>query len=90
MLILRLLVRMLVCALCVGALVVAAGCNKTITAETARKNLSPNLNRMALTREQRLNKHAWTADIERRQLEDDVDNILMIDRPGRLTRYPVP
>ncbi len=45
---------------------------------------------MALTHEQRLNVHARNDNIRDRALYDDIDYLLLIDEPTRLSKYPIP
>jgi len=76
---------------CVLFAVAAGGCNKNkVTAEKVRDNMSPELQSMAMTHEQRQNAHARTIDTTLRQVWDDLDMILLLDKPIKLTRYPVP
>ena len=86
--------RMIQFACCVSAmlltLLLIGGCSQKITAATVRRNLTPELETLSLTHEQRLNVHARTKNLGWRQLESDLDRLLLLDRPVRLTRYPVP
>lgn len=67
------------------------GCNDNkITASKVRGDMSPELESMAMTSEQRKNTHARAIDTTERQFWDDLDMILLLDKPVRLTRYPVP
>ena len=81
-----------ICCVCATLLVVCllGGCNKLITAKTARKNFSPSLQSSISTGDQQLNTGMWVHDMSKRQLEDDLTRILMSDRPSLLTPYPVP
>jgi len=76
----------------VGVVLVFGGCSSDngFTPKKARKNISPALEMMALTKEQRKNRTAYTFDVNLRQLNDDVDSILLLDRPTYLTRSPMP
>ena len=77
--------------LLVGLLFVCGGCgNKQITAGYARSHPSPELSSLAHMSEQRKNMHARTFDTNLRQIWDDVDAILLTNRPGQLSVYPIP
>lgn len=62
----------------------------TITAEKVRKDMSPALEHYAVTREEAANNRARAVDHTTRQIWDDIEHILLLDRPVRLTDYPVP
>lgn len=82
----------LLCGVC-AAMTVAAllgGCNKTITAATVRKDVSPSLKTSIRTKEQQRNRTKWINDVDSRQFEDDLEGLLLIDRPSYLTPYPLP
>ena len=70
----------------------SGGCASSdeITAESVRRNMSPNLHSLAETNEQRKNNrtHAW--DVNGRSAWDDIDRILFNDRPMRLSIYTIP
>ena len=69
----------------------ACGCSSDrVTAAGVRSNMSPELESVAMTSEQRKNVHARAIDTTMRQIWDDLDTLLLIDRPIRLTRYPLP
>lgn len=73
------------------ALALCSGCSQgKITAGTIRRNMSPDLESLAKTHEMRLNDRAKTWDVNARQIWDDIDGILFLDRPLRLSRYPIP
>ncbi len=79
--------------LVVSGLLLAAvgGCdNNKITASKVRSDMSPELDSIAMTKEQRKNEHARTVDTDLRQVWDDLDMLLLLDRPVRLSRYPIP
>ncbi len=81
-----------VCVLTVMLLVGGAGgcASDRITAKSVRKDMSPEMQSVALMREQRKNVHARTKDTTYRQIWDDLDHIFLLDRPSRLSEYPVP
>ncbi|MCE9591515.1 MAG: hypothetical protein K8S99_13435 [Planctomycetes bacterium] len=77
--------------LCVVLVAVAVGgCSNKITGDSVRGDMSPELGGLASTREQSKTTHAHSMDTTGRQFWDDVDKFLLIDRPLRLSRYPVP
>ena len=75
-----------------AVLILLGGCSSDdgFTSRDARRNLSPAMDSMGLTKEQRKNRTAYTFDVNLRQLNDDVDMILLLDRPTYLTRSPMP
>ncbi|MCX5662114.1 MAG: hypothetical protein NTW19_20755 [Planctomycetota bacterium] len=82
---------------CVAMVVLASagllslgGCSDRITAEGVRWNMSPELQGMANTPDQRKNTQARSMDTTMRQFNDDMDMVLMINKPSHLTIYPVP
>lgn len=75
----------------VACLLFGGACSRdTITASMIRQDMSPEMESMALTHGQRLNRRAKVWDVNARQIWDDIDVILLEDRPLRLSRYPVP
>jgi len=71
--------------------VALVGCKSNeITAKSVRSNMSPDLESIAEMREQRKNTHARTINTNWRQLWDDLDHILLLDHPVRLSEYPIP
>ena len=77
----------------VGGLMLNSGCGareRPITAERLRRNLSPPYQGMATTRDDRLDSKARGRNLMRRQMTDEFDAALFLDRPLRLSRYPVP
>ena len=79
------------CALALGlGLSTIGGCSDKFTAKTARKNISPSLDTLSLTREQMKNRSARTMDINLRQLNEDVDRLLLLDQPTILNRNTMP
>lgn len=67
----------------------AGGCNR-ITADSVRANMSPELESVAMSHEQRKNHHARVIDHTARQWHDDWDYLLLLDRPRRMSKYPIP
>ncbi len=66
------------------------GCSHQITADSVRSNMSPEMETMAQTSEQRKNEVARAVDTNLRQLNNDWDSFWLLDRPLRLSMYPVP
>lgn len=77
-------------ALSLAAALSLGGCSNRITPDSVRSDMSPELQSMAMTAEQRKNTHARALDTTARQFWDDLDFLLMIDQPSRLSIYPVP
>lgn len=69
--------------------VFTTGCNR-VTADSVRSNMSPELQSVAMSKEQRKNHHARVMDHTLRQWHDDWDYLLLMDRPRRMTKYPLP
>ena len=74
-----------------AAIVFSAGCaaNKEITPEMVRRNMSPGLESLANTYQQRENNRANAWDVNGRSAWDDIDKILFNDRPMRLSIYTI-
>ncbi len=77
-------------ALLVLCLLSIGGCSNKFTPEMARANVSPAQDTLALTREQMDNRYARTIDVNLRQFNEDVDMLLLLDRPSFLSRTPMP
>ncbi len=73
-------------------LCLAAGCQGqgTITPESVRSDMSPELETMAMTRQQHMNNTSRSLDTTMRQFHDDLDRTLLIDQPSRMSIYRVP
>ncbi|MEM6393128.1 MAG: hypothetical protein AAF797_10180 [Planctomycetota bacterium] len=71
-------------------LTVSTGCSSKITSSDIRANPSPELYTTAHTLEEYRNDKAQTLDWYVRSLRDDIDSVLLLDRPSRLTIYPAP
>jgi len=82
--------RMLSLLACVIVIAGLTGCKKEITANSVRDDMSPGLKSMAESNEQMKNRHARTFDTNFRQIPDDIDMILLFDRPVRLSPYVIP
>jgi hypothetical protein len=73
------------------SLVFTGGCSSEITADDVRGDPTPELESMAFTSEERKSIHARTFNTQFRQIPDDIDEILLLDRPVRFSpRYPIP
>jgi hypothetical protein len=68
------------------------GCEseKPILIDQVRKNPTPEMETIARTHDQRKNDHAIVKDYNERQIGDDIDAILLMDRPVRLSPYVLP
>lgn len=71
------------------ALTIGCSTEDHFTSKIARKNVSPDLKTLSLTKEQQKNVHARSMDVNLRQFNEDADTLLLIDRPSMLTRMPV-
>lgn len=67
----------------------AGGCSST-SPDAVRANMSPELESVAMSSEQRKNHHARVIDHTARQWHDDWDYLLLLDRPRRMSKYPLP
>lgn len=74
----------------VALLMVGCSSDKPILIDQVRANPTPEMQTIARTRNQRLNEHAVVRNTNRRQILDDIDAILLLDRPVRLTPYVIP
>ncbi len=69
------------------------GCGRSsskVTAMSVHGDMSPELESIALTPGQRRNQVLRSADTDLRQVADDTMGILLLDRPSRMSPYPVP
>jgi hypothetical protein len=84
--------RMIVAGLLsLASLVLSGGCSSDITANDVRFDPTPELESMAFTSEERRSIHARMLNTQFRQIPDDIDEILLLDRPVRFSpRYPIP
>ena len=80
-----------------GALLLAAsmmivgGCaSDEITPSSVRKHMTPELNTIAMTREQRRNNTVRSVNTTLRQIPDDWDRFWLVEDPVRLSVYPIP
>ncbi|MBI1368038.1 MAG: hypothetical protein GC162_05225 [Planctomycetes bacterium] len=63
---------------------------KKITANDVWWDMSPELESVAETHAERTTRHARMLDTNGRQVWDDLDRILLLDRPTHLSLYSVP
>jgi len=83
--------KSLLCALALAALGLSmTACQAPITGERVRRDITPELESLTLTPEQRKNKLTRTLDTNLRHIWDDIDEFMLLDRPSRLTKWPVP
>lgn len=78
--------------LMIFSLCLAAGCQGQgkITPGSVRADMSPELETMAMTRQQHMNNTSRSLDTTMRQFHDDLDRTLLIDQPSRMSMYRVP
>ena len=74
----------------IGVAALATGCNNDIKAKDVRSDYSPELFSMGMSKEQMKNAHARTIDTNGRQAWDDAARLLLLDRPLRTSKYPIP
>lgn len=68
------------------------GCesDKSVLIDEIRRNPTPEMETIARTHNDRLNNHAVVRNSNLRQIGDDIDAILLLDRPVRLSPYVIP
>jgi len=71
-------------------LLLSAGCAQRITGDSVRANMSPEIESIAETPQQRKNKVARAADETASLINNDWDRFWLLDRPGRMSTYPMP
>lgn len=77
----------------VSATLLLGGCSsqpENVSPSWVRSNLTPELQSIAHSPEQRKNVHARVYDTNLRQVWDDLDMILLLDRPSQMSKYPIP
>ena len=81
-----------ICGLIIGISLATMGCNNHSMheLETVLSDMNPGFETIALTHDQRVLRHARTFNTNQRQIKDDLDMILLIDRPLRMSPYPIP
>lgn len=84
----------LLAACMVAAIGLAAGCESqpkdSVSVQDIRNDLSPNFNTVIYSEDQVKNNWAITQNLNERQLRDDWNRIWFLERPQRLTPYPIP
>ena len=85
----RTLSRGLVVAVGLTLLVSLGGCN-TVTPGKVRRNMSPALATTDRARGQAANDMARVVDHNTRTAWDDFKRLMLLDKPSRLTPYPIP
>lgn len=73
-----------------GAAMLVGGCSDRITGRSVRSDWSPELYSTAHSREQHKVREARTLDTNGRQAWDDLSMLLLLDRPSRMSEYPIP
>ena len=68
------------------------GCesDKNLMINGIRRNPSPEMQTISRTPDNRKNDHAVIRNINGRQISDDIDALLLLDRPSRLTPFVTP
>ncbi len=88
------LMRCGLAAVALSGLVALGGCSETsngrITPSSVRANMSPEMEAIGETHQQRLNRYARVTDTNLRQIPDDWDTIWLMDKPMQMSRYPIP
>lgn len=74
----------------IGVAALATGCNNDIKAQDVRRDFSPELFSMGQSEEQMKTSNARTIDTNGRQAWDDAARLLLLDRPLRMSKYPIP
>jgi len=76
----------------IGVSLAAMGCNNHAMHELddVLSDMSPGFETIALSHDQRMLRHARTLNTHQRQFNDDLDMVLLIDRPLRMSPYPIP
>ena len=79
------------CGLILGVSLATAGCTHApYELETVLSDMSPGFETVAHSHDQRVLRHARTLNTHQRQFNDDLDMILLLDRPLRMSPYPIP
>ena len=80
----------LILAACVLSLLTLAGCSKKVTARDVRDDPTPEIHTTAMTEAEHDNSKARAIDHTMRQIWDDLDKLLLINEPSRLSEYQIP
>ncbi len=73
-----------------ATLMIGCSSDKPILIDQVRGNPAPEMQTIAHTPDQRKNEHAIVKNYNKRQIGDDIDAILLLDRPVRLSPYVMP
>ncbi|MEX2215745.1 MAG: hypothetical protein WD768_16660 [Phycisphaeraceae bacterium] len=68
----------------------AGGCSSQITPDSVRADMSPEMETIQYTHQQRCNNIARSIDTTTRQIHDDWDRIWLVDQPLHLSYIPIP
>lgn len=60
--------------------------SKKLTIDEVRRDPTPDLSSIAWTHEQRASRRAYVADTNLRQIWDDIDEMMLFDRPSRMAK----
>lgn len=60
--------------------------SKKLTIDEVRSDPTPDLSSIAWTHDQRKSRRAYVADTNLRQIWDDIDEIMLFDRPSRMAK----
>ena len=75
----------------VATLAISVGCEgQKTTADSVRSDMSPEMQSVAMTPQQRQNLHARSINTDIREISDDWDSLWLLDRPRQMSLYPVP
>lgn len=91
-------IKMMLAVMIVGSaalLVSAGGCSSApetdrVTVDSLSRDLTPEMEGVGLSHDQRRNRHIRTVNTSMRQIWDDLDEILLLNRPSRMSPYPIP
>ena len=67
----------------------SGGADSGINVENMLSDMSPGFETVGLSHQQRLIRQARAVDLDARQLADDLDHLLFLDRPLRMSIYPI-
>jgi len=91
------LARVVVATLCVGGALMLGGCGTQprngydpVTVDEILRDVTPELESVAMGKDQHRARNAQNIDTTMRQIHNDMDALLLIDRPRRMTRYAIP
>lgn len=73
-----------------GSLAVGGCARDRTTASDVRRNWSPELHTLTEHREMHRTRRARTVDSNIRMLREDIDRVLLLDKPSQLTHWDLP